>query len=196
MEFRTIREDEFVVQLAIANAFGDVEATEHDVARDRLCIIRPHVRRVRRGRIVRCAAVLFSSSPRWTSAPLAPRWVGVLPTHRRRGILTELMARILDQAADRREPIAMLLASKASPRGASIPMHCRVRRDRIDRGGGVTLRHDSRLHHIKVGRRHAGTRVLMLVAGLDVRIVSEDGELLRELVLDPSRSYQPMNRSA
>ena len=29
-------------------------------------------------------------------------------------------------------------------------------RDRRGRGGGVTLRHDSRLHHIKVGRRHAG----------------------------------------
>jgi transposase InsO family protein len=81
---------------------------------------------------------------------------------------------------------------KATPSGAAIPVHCRVRRDRLDRGGGVTLRHDSRLHHIKVGRRHAGTRVLMLVAGLHVRIVTEDGELLRELVLDPSRDYQPM----
>lgn len=50
----------------------------------------------------------------------------------------------------------------------------------------------SRLHHIKVGRRHARTRVLMLVAGLHVRIVSEDAELIRELVLDPSRNYQPM----
>lgn len=81
---------------------------------------------------------------------------------------------------------------KATPSGIRIPKHCRVRRDRLDRGGGVTLRHDSRLHHIKVGRRHAGTRVLMLVAGLDVRIVTEDGELLRALVLDPSRDYQPM----
>jgi hypothetical protein len=36
------------------------------------------------------------------------------------------------------------------------------------------------------------TRVLMLVSGLDVRIVSEDGVLLRELVLDPSCDYQPM----
>ncbi|MCI0632912.1 MAG: hypothetical protein L0206_03210 [Actinobacteria bacterium] len=71
-------------------------------------------------------------------------------------------------------------------------MHCRVRRNRLDRGGGVTLRYDSRLHHIKVGRRYAGTRVLMLAAALDVRIVSEDGELLRELVLDPTRDYQPM----
>jgi transposase InsO family protein len=81
---------------------------------------------------------------------------------------------------------------KATPSGMRIPVHCRVRRDRIDEGGAVTLRHDSRLHHIKVGRRHARTRVLMLVSGRDVRIVSEDGELLRELVLDPSRDYQPM----
>jgi hypothetical protein len=66
----------------------------------------------------------------------------------------------------------------------------RVRRDRIDGGGAVTLRHDSTLLHIKVGRRHAGTRVLLLVAGLDVRVVSEDGELLRELTIDPTRSYK------
>lgn len=32
----------------------------------------------------------------------------------------------------------------------------------------------------------------MLAAGLDVRIMSEDGELLRELVLDPTSDYQPM----
>jgi hypothetical protein len=87
------------------------------------------------------------------------------------------------RAIGRRTPAEAYAARpKATPTGVSIPAHCRVRRDRLDRGGGVTLRHDSRLHHIKVGRRHAGTRVLMLVAGLDVRIVSEDGEILRELV--------------
>jgi transposase InsO family protein len=97
------------------------------------------------------------------------------------------------RAIGRRTPAEAFAARpKAAPAGVSIPAHCRVRRDRIDRGGGVTLRHDSRLHHIKVGRRHARTRVMMLVSGLDVRIVSEDGELLRELVLDPSRDYQPM----
>ena len=57
----------------------------------------------------------------------------------------------------------------------------------------MTLRHDSKLLHIKVGRRHAGTRVLMLIAGLDVRIVTEDGELIRTLTLDPTRSYQPLH---
>jgi transposase InsO family protein len=82
---------------------------------------------------------------------------------------------------------------KAVPSGPVIGTHYRVRRDRIDVAGAVTLRHDSRLHKIKVGRAHAGTRVLMLVAGLDIRIVNEDGELLRSLTLDPTRIYQPLN---
>ena len=55
---------------------------------------------------------------------------------------------------------------KAVPSGPWIASHYRVRRDRIDIAGAVTLRHDSRLHKIKVGRAHAGTRVLMLVARL------------------------------
>jgi hypothetical protein len=66
----------------------------------------------------------------------------------------------------------------------------RVRRDRIDEVGRITLRHRSRLHHIGVGRIHKGVRVIMLVDGLDVRIVSEGGELLRHLTLDPTRDYQ------
>jgi hypothetical protein len=67
----------------------------------------------------------------------------------------------------------------------------RVRRDRIDKGGKVTLRHGTRLHHIGVGHAHKGKRVTLLVKGLDVRVISEDGELLRHLTLDPTRNYQP-----
>ena len=33
----------------------------------------------------------------------------------------------------------------------------------------------------------------MLVAGADVRIVTDDGELIRALTLDPTRAYQPLN---
>jgi hypothetical protein len=33
--------------------------------------------------------------------------------------------------------------------------------------------------------------VIMLIDGLDVRILSEEGELIRHLTLDPSRDYQP-----
>jgi predicted acetyltransferase len=40
--------------------------------------------------------------------------VGVHPTHRRQGINTALMEAVLDQAAERGEPLAMLLASEAA----------------------------------------------------------------------------------
>jgi hypothetical protein len=39
-----------------------------------------------------------------------------------------------------------------------------------------------------------GTRVLALVDGLNVRVLTEDGELLRDLILDPMRDYQPHGR--
>jgi transposase InsO family protein len=70
--------------------------------------------------------------------------------------------------------------------------HDRIRHDRIDKSGCVTLRHNGRLHHIGVGRTHAGTHVILLVHDLEVRLVKAvTGELLRELVLDPERDYQP-----
>jgi len=95
------------------------------------------------------------------------------------------------RAIGRRPPAEAYAARpKDRPRGPVIEGTYRVRRDRIDRGGAVTLRYDSKLLHIKVGRRYAGVRVLLLVAGLDVRIVTEDGELIRELTIDPTRSYQ------
>lgn len=79
---------------------------------------------------------------------------------------------------------------KAGPGSAQPPVHYRVRRDRVDKNGKVTLRYDSKLRHIGVGARHRGKAIVLLVADRAVRIVSEEGELLRELVLDPSRDYQ------
>jgi transposase InsO family protein len=73
-----------------------------------------------------------------------------------------------------------------------IDTHNRVRTDRIDQFGKLTLRHAGRLHHIGVGRTHARTRVLVLVQDLDIRIINAaTGELLRQLTLDPTRDYQP-----
>lgn len=70
----------------------------------------------------------------------------------------------------------------------------RVRHDKIDKDGSVTIRYKSRLHHIGMGRRLSGTRVVLLVVGRRIRVVNEQGELLRDLVLDPSRDYQPQKR--
>ena len=70
--------------------------------------------------------------------------------------------------------------------------HDRVRHDRVDTTGSVTLRHNGRLHHIGVGRTHARTHVILLVQDLDIRIIdATTGELLRELTLDPNIDHQP-----
>ena len=84
---------------------------------------------------------------------------------------------------------------KASPGNRAADTHDRVRTDRIDDTGLVTLRHNGRLHHIGIGRPHAGTRVLLLVQDLHIRVINAStGELLRELTLDPARNYQPTGR--
>jgi transposase InsO family protein len=84
---------------------------------------------------------------------------------------------------------------KASPGDRAADTHDRVRTDRIDRTGLVSLRHSGRLHHIGIGRPHAGTRVLLLVQDLNIRVINAGtGELLRELVLNPDRDYQPTGR--
>lgn len=85
---------------------------------------------------------------------------------------------------------------KATPsRDRSRETHDRVRSDKIDRVGTVTLRHNGRLHHIGVGRTHAGTYVRLLVQDLDITIINAaTGEILRELTLDPTRDYQPTGR--
>jgi hypothetical protein len=68
----------------------------------------------------------------------------------------------------------------------------RVRRDRINKNGTVTLRYRGRLYHLGVGRPYAGWRVLRLVAGTDVQILDEAGTLLRHLTIDPRVDDQPM----
>jgi transposase InsO family protein len=66
----------------------------------------------------------------------------------------------------------------------------RIRHDRVDRSGSVTLRYRGKLHHIGVGHPYAGWRVVLLVAGRDVRVLGIDGSPLRHLTLDPTRDYQ------
>jgi len=70
--------------------------------------------------------------------------------------------------------------------------HTRVRHDRVDKSGVVTLRVNGKMHHLGIGRTHARTHVILLVADLHVRVINAiTGELLRELTIDPDRDYQP-----
>ena len=101
------------------------------------------------------------------------------------------------RALGRRTPAQAFAArTKAKPRraGITIPAQHRVRRDRIDNGGKVTLRYHSRLLHLGVGRRYAGTRVLLLVKDRDVRVINDHGELLAQFTIDPTKPYQTQHR--
>jgi transposase InsO family protein len=83
---------------------------------------------------------------------------------------------------------------KAVPtRGArEADSHDRVRTDKIDKTGCVTLRVAGKLRHIGIGRPHTGTHVRLLIHDLHVRVINAaTGELLRELEIDPTRDYQP-----
>jgi transposase InsO family protein len=86
---------------------------------------------------------------------------------------------------------AYLARPKAVPHGPVIPDHYRMRRDIIDASGTVTLRYNSRLHHVGLGRLLAGTRVYVLTDDRHVRVITRDGTLIRDLTLDPNRDYQP-----
>jgi transposase InsO family protein len=88
---------------------------------------------------------------------------------------------------------------KASPasHGAdrSTDTHDRVRRDRIDASGKITLRYAGRLRSIGIGRTHARTRVLVLAHDRHVTVLdAATGEVLRDLTLDPTRDYQPTGK--
>jgi transposase InsO family protein len=101
------------------------------------------------------------------------------------------------RALGRRTPTEAFNArTKAAPRrpGITVPAHHRVRRDRIDTAGKVTLRYHSRLLHLGVGRRYAGTRVLLLVKDRDVRVITNNGELLAQFTINPTKQYQPQQR--
>ena len=71
----------------------------------------------------------------------------------------------------------------------------RVRYDRVDKAGKVTLRHNSQLHHIGIGRPLAGTPIVMLIHDLTIRVVhAATGEIIRHFTLDPNRQYQPTGK--
>ena len=50
---------------------------------------------------------------------------------------------------------------------------------------------NGRLHHIGIGKTYARTYVLLLVHDLQIRIINATtGQIIRELVLDPTKDYQ------
>lgn len=100
-------------------------------------------------------------------------YVGVLPTHRRQGILTALLGRLLDDACQRGEPLSGLMASEGG-------IYRRF-------GYGVATRN----HSVEIERAHARLRSPVTTAGC-VRML-ERNELPEVLpaLFDRYRRQQP-----
>jgi transposase InsO family protein len=97
------------------------------------------------------------------------------------------------RARNRHTPIQAYTARpKATPTGYQIAPHYRVRHDRIDAAGVITVRYNSRLHHIGLSKHLRGTPVIVLIDDLNIRVLNKNtATLIRKLNLDPTRDYQP-----
>jgi len=69
---------------------------------------------------------------------------------------------------------------RATPRDAA---RTRARKNRVDADPAYTWPHEGKVRHIGVGRIHRHKSVIMLVDGVDVRILTEEGEALTRLTL-------------
>jgi hypothetical protein len=70
--------------------------------------------------------------------------------------------------------------------------HNRIRHDRVDQFGTVTLRVAGKLRHFGIGRTHSRTHVILLIQDLNVRVVNVvTGELLRELTINQTATTSP-----
>ena len=108
--------DDFFASLAVA--FSDPRPDPEEVETDKKVVEVDRTFAAFEGdRIVGCAGVytqrmVVQGGARVPTAGVT--MVGVLPTHRRRGILRELMRMMLDQAAERGEATASLFASQGA----------------------------------------------------------------------------------
>jgi transposase InsO family protein len=99
------------------------------------------------------------------------------------------------RSVDGRTPFQAFHARlKARPSAVGVDVQYRVRRDRLDAGGRVTVRYLGRLRHLYISYKHKRCPVTLLIAGPHVSVVAEDGAILRELTLDATRNYQPLEQ--
>lgn len=98
------------------------------------------------------------------------------------------------RALDRATPAAAYHANpKALPANTTTSTsHYRIRYDRIDKTGRITLRRAGRLHHLHIAATHRGTRVLALIDDTTVTTIALDtGEILATHTINPNRNYWP-----
>ena len=117
VEIRAPREDELRAAMEAAEAAFGSEVADHDWEREQKILPPSRALAAYDGArpVGLAAAYAFDLSIPGGQLPCAGvTWVGVLPTHRRRGILRDFMRRQLADVHGWGEPIAALWASEAS----------------------------------------------------------------------------------
>ncbi len=89
---------------------------------------------------------------------------------------------------------AYALIPKAIPTAPDNPDLWQVRYDIVDAGGTIMLRHAGKLRHLGIGRAHARVEIICLVHGREVTVITHNGDVLAEFVIDPGKDYQSKNR--
>jgi len=109
------------------------------------------------------------------------------------GIVEYYNERRPHRARERTTPAAAFAArERATPGMQGVDPHFRIRHDKVDAAGKVSLRFGNKMLHLGVGRPWRGTRVRLYIAGDDIRVVSEEGELIAQTSIDLSKGYQKM----
>lgn len=68
--------------------------------------------------------------------------------------------------------------------------HYRLRYDRLDRNGRMTMRRAGRMHHLGIGAVHARKRVLALADDTRITVTElETGEVLSTHLIEPNKTY-------
>lgn len=79
---------------------------------------------------------------------------------------------------------------KATPNSQSASTHYRVRTDRVDKNGHLSLRRAGKMHHLGVAAKHAGKAVKVLIDQDTATVIDQEtGEILSKHHIDPNKSY-------
>ena len=177
-DLRPIQADEFLALKEIVHHAFSVTVDEEELELERSALELDRTLAALDGKEIVASATAFSyemTVPGGTVPAAGVSWVAVLPSHRRRGILTSLMRRQLEDVRARgREPVAILWASEA-------PIYGRF-------GYGLASGDLS----IKVPRANNALRPVPGADDLRVRFVSTEESLdLVEPAYDHDRARRP-----
>jgi len=128
------------------------------------------------------------------------RWLAARPTAR---TIAELQTQLQEfrqhynesrphRALDRRTPgeVYRTTPKALPPNNANTAGHYRLRYDRLDTKGKMTLRRAGRMHHLGVGTTHARKRVLAFADEHHITVAElTTGELLSRHLIDPNKTY-------